>query len=120
MILLLMPNCQPTNMLSFCSELFQKEKVKVYIDEKYHHATEPSIRPKPKLEGGPQPGIGGGGGVPGQPVGAAANPADVPDHPSSSRTTTLSANARQMNSASKAVSTNNLVSYMTKYFNESC
>jgi len=29
----------------------QKEKVKVYIDEKYHHATDPSIRPKPK-EGG--------------------------------------------------------------------
>lgn len=24
----------------------QKEKVKVYIDEKYHHATDPSIRPK--------------------------------------------------------------------------
>lgn len=26
----------------------QKEKVKVYIDEKYHHATDPSIRPKDK------------------------------------------------------------------------
>jgi hypothetical protein len=24
---------------------FQKEKVKVYIDEKYHHAMDPSIRP---------------------------------------------------------------------------
>ena len=24
----------------------QKEKVKVYIDDKYHHATDPSIRPK--------------------------------------------------------------------------
>jgi organic anion transporter 3A len=24
----------------------QREKVKVYIDEKYHHATDPSIRPK--------------------------------------------------------------------------
>ena len=29
----------------------QKEKVKVYIDEKYHHATDPSIRP-PKKAGG--------------------------------------------------------------------
>ena len=30
--------------------LIQKEKVKVYIDEKYHHAEDPSIRPpqKPK------------------------------------------------------------------------
>ena len=74
----------------------------MYIDEKYHHATEPSIRPKPKLEGGPG---GGGGGDP-------ANAADVPDHPSSSRTTTLSANARQMTSASKAVSTNNLVRFL--------
>ena len=83
----------------------------MYIDEKYHHATEPSIRPKPKIEGGPQPG-GGGGGVPGQSAGAAANLADVPDHPSSSRTTTLSANARQMTSASKAVSTNNLVRHL--------
>ena len=72
----------------------------MYIDDKYHHATEPSIRPKPKIGG------------PGQP-GGAANPADVPDHPSSSRTTTLSANARQMTSASKAASTNNLVRYMT-------
>ena len=72
----------------------------MYIDEKYHHATEPSIRPKPKIEGGPG---GGGGGDP-------ANAADVPDHPSSSRTTTLSANARQM--TSKAVSTNNLVRFM--------
>ena len=26
----------------------QKEKVKVYIDEKYHHASDPSIRPKHK------------------------------------------------------------------------
>jgi len=25
--------------------IFQKEKVKVYIDEKYHHAMDPSIRP---------------------------------------------------------------------------
>ena len=25
--------------------ILQKEKVKVYIDEKYHHATDPSIRP---------------------------------------------------------------------------
>ena len=27
----------------------QKEKVKVYIDEKYHHAMDPSIRPKGNL-----------------------------------------------------------------------
>jgi len=79
----------------FFPKELKKEKVKVYIDDKYHHATEPSIRPKPKIGG------------PGQP-GGAANPADVPDHPSSSRTTTLSANARQMTSASKAASTNNL------------
>ncbi len=34
--------------LGFNSNLgiLQKEKVKVYIDEKYHHATDPSIRPK--------------------------------------------------------------------------
>ena len=29
----------------------QKEKVKVYIDEKYHHATDPSIRPKSNADG---------------------------------------------------------------------
>ncbi len=33
-----------------CIGQLQKEKVKVYIDEKYHHATDPSIRPKPKAE----------------------------------------------------------------------
>ena len=32
--------------------LLQKEKVKVYIDEKYHHATDPSIRPKSNADGG--------------------------------------------------------------------
>ena len=26
--------------------ILQKEKVKVYLDEKYHHASDPSIRPK--------------------------------------------------------------------------
>ena len=35
--------------------VFQKEKAKVYIDDKYHHATEPSIRPKSNGEG-----LGGG------------------------------------------------------------
>ena len=32
-----------------CFWTFQKEKVKVYIDEKYHHATDPSIRPKDRV-----------------------------------------------------------------------
>jgi hypothetical protein len=35
--------------------VFQKEKAKVYIDDKYHHATEPSIRPKSNGDG-----LGGG------------------------------------------------------------
>ena len=36
--------------LCYLLSLIQKEKVKVYIDEKYHHAEDPSIRPpqKPK------------------------------------------------------------------------
>ena len=37
------------------SFVFQKEKAKVYIDDKYHHATEPSIRPKSNGDG-----LGGG------------------------------------------------------------
>ncbi len=36
----------------FFPKELKKEKVKVYIDEKYHHATDPSIRPKHKDQDG--------------------------------------------------------------------
>ena len=36
--------------LIFIYNVLQKEKVKVYIDEKYHHAEDPSIRPPQKLK----------------------------------------------------------------------
>lgn len=38
-------SCFLAQMTNLCWFVFQKEKVKVYIDEKYHHAMDPSIRP---------------------------------------------------------------------------
>ena len=97
---------------SYIHLALQKEKVKVYIDEKYHHAAEPSIRPKHKAitAEGTATAATGTTTATGcdNPVAASApaTTATAADHPTSSRTTTLS--NKLATTASKATSTNNL------------
>ena len=64
--------------------VFQKEKAKVYIDDKYHHATEPSIRPKSTGDG-----LGGGG----QKIASATSAAGGPSNDEGTTTAAVASKA---------------------------